>query len=87
MQAVFLGKELMGHVNGLVPKPENNNPTDLPSYTEWVKKDSQTYSLLCQAIGKKYLKNVCSCTTSNGIWTKLKLLHEQNASENIHALQ
>lgn len=84
MQAVFLGKELMGHVDGSVPKPGNTNPADL---SEWIKKDSQAFSLLCQAIDKKYLKNVSSCTTSNGIWTKLKLLHERNASENIHALQ
>jgi hypothetical protein len=33
------------------------------------------------------LQHVISCTTSNAIWTKLKLIHEQDASESIHALQ
>ena len=33
------------------------------------------------------LKHVVSCVTSKQIWDKLKLIHEQNASENVHSLQ
>ena len=33
------------------------------------------------------LKHVVSFVTSKQIWDKLKLIHEQNASENVHSLQ
>jgi hypothetical protein len=83
MRAVFLGKDLMGVVDGSEVKPEAAGPEQLA----WTKRDNQGISLLCQALDKKYLQHVISCNTSNAIWAKLKLIHEQDASESIHALQ
>jgi len=55
--------------------------------TAWRKKDNQAVSVLCQAIDKTMLKHITSCVMSKQIWDKLKLFHEQNASENIYTLQ
>jgi len=76
----------MGYVDGSIVAPPNM-PDTLVEYTKWLKKDSQAFCLLCQALNKKYLKNVSSCKTSHPMWSKLKLLHECNAIENVHALQ
>jgi hypothetical protein len=83
MHAVFLGRELMSEVDGTEPKPAAAGVEQLA----WTKRDNQAISLLCQALNKKYLQYVISYTTSNAIWAKLKLIHKQDASESIHALQ
>jgi hypothetical protein len=83
MQVVFLGKELMGIVDGSEVKPAAASPEQLA----WTKRDNHGISLLCQALDKKYLQHIISCTTSNAIRAKLKLIHKQDASESIHALQ
>ena len=83
MRALFLGKDLMGVVDGSEPKPA---ATDAMALAAWVKKDSQGYFLLSQALDLKRLELVMSCTTSNEIWEILKTLHDQRANESVHNL-
>lgn len=85
MRAILLGKELMDIVAGTLPKPAATEAAAVKS--EWLKRDSQAFSLLCQALDESILKHVVSCTTSKEIWDKLKLIHERDTSENIHTLQ
>lgn len=85
MRAVLLGRELMDVVDGSEVKPVDTAAPDIR--VAWRKRDNQAVSLLCQAIDESMLKHVTSCLTSKQIWDKLKLFHEQNASENIHTLQ
>lgn len=85
MRAILLGKELMPIVEGTIPKPGyGSDPADI---SEWVRRDSQAFSLLCQALDESILKHIVSCTTSREIWEKLMLIHEKNTSENVHSLQ
>jgi hypothetical protein len=60
MRAVFLGKELIGIVDGCEVKPAVACLEQLA----WIKRDNQGISLLCQELDKKYLQHVISCTTS-----------------------
>lgn len=85
MRAILLGKELMDIVEGTLLKPADTEAANVKS--EWVKRNSQAFSLLCQALDESILKHVVSCTNSKEIWDKLKLIHERNTSENIHTLQ
>lgn len=71
LRAILLGQDLMGIVDGSVPKP-----TDPAQQAEWVKKDNQCISLLCKAVDESILKILMNCTTSKAIWDKLKLLHD-----------
>jgi len=74
MKALFLGRELMGVVDGLVAKPAE---TSLVEREEWIKKDGQGISLLCAALDESMLDLVCGCITSHEIWEKLKMIHDQ----------
>jgi hypothetical protein len=85
MRAIFLGKDLMGIADGSEPKPPDS--ADAAVKADWRRRDNQAISLLCQTIDESMLKHVMSCVTSKQIWDKLKLIHEQNASENVHSLQ
>lgn len=68
---------------GTEPKPADVGADQVA----WIKRDNQAISLLCQVLDKKHLQHVISCTTSHAKWAKLKLIHEQDASESVHALQ
>ena len=70
---------------GLNPKPPDSAHAAVKA--DWRRRDNQAISLLCQTIDESMLKHVMSCVTSKQIWGKLKLIHEQNAYENVHSLQ
>lgn len=83
IRAILLGQDLMGIVDGSVPKPSNDPAAEL----EWVKRDNQCTSLLCKAVDESILEVLLNCTTSKMIWDKLKLLHDQKAHESVHHVQ
>lgn len=82
LRAILLGQDLMGIVDGSVPKP-----TDTVAQAEWIKKDNQCISLLCKAVAESILEILINCDTSKAIWDKLKLLHDQSAHESVHHVQ
>jgi hypothetical protein len=82
MRAITFGKYLMDVVDATEAKPAATEP--LEERTNWRKRDNQAYSLLTQAIDESILKHVMACVTFAQIWDKLELLHEQNATENVH---
>ena len=85
MRAISLGKYLMSIADGSESKPPDS--ADAVVKADWRRRDNQAISLLCQTIDESMLKHVMSCVTSKQIWDKLKFIHEQNASENVHSLQ
>ena len=85
MRAISLGKYLMSIADGSESKPPDS--ADAVVKADWRRRDNQAISLLCQTIDESMLKHVMSCVTSKQIWGKLKLIHEQNAYENVHSLQ
>lgn len=82
LRAILLGQDLMGIVDGSVPKP-----TDTAAQAAWVRKDNQCISLLCKAVDESILEILMNCDTSKAIWDKLKLLHDQSAHESVHHIQ
>lgn len=83
IRAILLGQDLMGIVDGSVPKPSN----DPGAERDWMKRDNQCTSLLCKAVDESILEVLLNCTTSKAIWDKLKLLHDQKAHESVHHVQ
>jgi hypothetical protein len=51
MHAIFMGKELLGIVDGSEVEPT----TIGIAQADWNKRDSQAINLLCQTLSKKYL--------------------------------
>lgn len=84
MKALFLGRELLGIIDGTVPKPP---VADVAARDEWIKKDGQAISLLCSTIDDSILDLISGCTSSKDIWDLLKTVHDQRANDNIHDLQ
>jgi hypothetical protein len=82
IRAILLGQDLMGVVDGSVPKP-----VVVVQQADWVKKDNQVTSLLCKALDESILESLMTCTTSKQIWDKLQLLHDQQAHESVHHIQ
>lgn len=84
MRGLFLGREIMGVVHGSVAQPAAAQAVELG---EWVKKDGQAISALCDALDESMLDLVSGCITSKEIWDKLKVVHDQRANHNMHDLQ
>jgi hypothetical protein len=84
MHALFLGKDIMGVVDGTIPKPTAANAQERD---EWIKEDGHGIYYLSAAYDESILDLVYECTLSNAIWEKLKTIHDQRANDNIHDLQ
>jgi hypothetical protein len=73
MRAIFMGKELLGIIDESEVEPTTTGIAQI----DWKKCDSQTISLLCQALGKKYVEYVVACDITHAIWDKVHVIQEK----------
>ena len=57
---------------------------DLVALAAWIKKDGMGLSALAGAVDESIIGLLTSCTTSNQIREKLKIVHDQRAQESVH---
>jgi hypothetical protein len=81
MKAMFRGKELYSIVDS-----SESLETIEGTKAEWRRRDSTAVSLLCRAVDRKHLGIILNCEHATKIWTKLIIIDEQRASENVHIL-
>ncbi|KYN16302.1 Copia protein [Trachymyrmex cornetzi] len=74
MNAIFMANDILNIVTGTEPMP-----TEDAAMKIWIKKDAKAMFILSSSMDPGQLEHLLTCKSSNDMWKKLTVLHEQRS--------
>lgn len=84
MEVIFRGRGLFQIVCGQEEKPPAEKKGEVMS---WLESDAKAQELIVTRMDSGPLTHLLSCTSSAGMWSKLKSVYERESAVSIHLLQ